>query len=910
VYKKKKIKFMKNTDIYLWMNENQIPITMVEEINGEVWPIYNGKCCKGMALVNDLSKPEERVRLVVTNFLEKIKIKYRIEERTQSKGTQSVDIFCYEINKAFELKPKFNFDDTKFISELNDYLPFCKDTQLLTYDDTTKQLITKNIKGEKKYHNKMEEIIYEDSLIKETDLVNITNEAVPSIIGNMLEILYSNNVSDYTKGLDVIVKLLACKNIDEIQIHHENVMKIQVIKNESDEQFIHKIINLYVESAKEMNNSVDEKFMCTETLFYLIEVDDELTYKKNINILKLLVEQIQRYKFVKVGNVDFITQLFEELENNKTLKDYGIYITDSNITDFITKSLPIYEYIKETSNPKLRYQDPAVGTGHFPNSFMNEMSSVITKLKEENFEPKTKEGREFIHEFDTVDNIKRSYLGSHVVGIDVQKRNIELCRINTVLKNGTSIKCYHGNSLQKDVLQKKYPNSEDFQNNSVDVITSNYPFSVKGFSKDLSKEDMMCYDLTKKISDKAQQIENVFLEDTILKLKEGGIAGFVIFESVLWKSMSINNSLRYKMLVECELISVVKFGSEAFKNTSTKSVAIFLRKRKQSEIKTVKENVEKFFSNFQDILYKDTLIIDTYANEIHGFSHPEYVEFLLKFNNRNKRDNEAIKIEKEKLELFMLNYDRKILFSDLSFDDFCNKNLSKKQNKELRKKKQREVLGMSKSSYDEKKYENSEYLPKLSMKIKKMFQNIIFDDNLESFEKIYNICDVINFENNDGFVLSFDGDQKNFLSENFENYNFIKLSEIVKFHEKIKNRADDGIIGGQYPFYTCTSDDDEYKTTDTFEKEGEYVLINNGGESFFRLTKETSKWSASGDIIIMSSIHQTLNNKYISKFLKNNPKILDMTYKGSGLKHTSLGRLKKIMIPIMSEKEVINYINK
>ena len=196
------------------------------------------------------------------------------------------------------------------------------------------------------------------------------------------------------------------------------------------------------------------------------------------------------------------------------------------------------------------------------------------------------------------------------------------------------------------------------------------------------------------------------------------------------------------------------------------------------------------------------------------------------------------------------------------------------------------------------------------MKIKKMFQNIIFDDNLESFEKIYNICDVINFENNDGFVLSFDGDQKNFLSENFENYNFIKLSEIVKFHEKIKNRADDGIIGGQYPFYTCTSDDDEYKTTDTFEKEGEYVLINNGGESFFRLTKETSKWSASGDIIIMSSIHQTLNNKYISKFLKNNPKILDMTYKGSGLKHTSLGRLKKIMIPIMSEKEVINYINK
>jgi hypothetical protein len=82
--------------------------------------------------------------------------------------------------------------------------------------------------------------------------------------------------------------------------------------------------------------------MCTQTSFYLIEVEDELLYNKNIKILKELVEQIQRFKFVNVGNVDFITKLFEQLENNKTLKDYGIYITDSNITNFITQSLPLW----------------------------------------------------------------------------------------------------------------------------------------------------------------------------------------------------------------------------------------------------------------------------------------------------------------------------------------------------------------------------------------------------------------------------------------------------------------------------------------------------------------------------------------------------------------------------------------
>jgi hypothetical protein len=359
------------------------------------------------------------------------------------------------------------------------------------------------------------------------------------------------------------------------------------------------------------------------------------------------------------------------------------------------------------------------------------------------------------------------------------------------------------------------------------------------------------------------------------------------------------------------LISVVKFGSEAFKNTSTKSVAIFLRKRKKSEIKMVEENIKNFFTNYQDILYKNTPIIEKYSNEIHGLSHPEYVEFLLNFNSRNKKDNQIIENEKEKLKLFILNYDKKMLFSDLSFDDFYNTKLSKKQNQELRKKKQRELLGVSKSSYDEKKYENSEYLPKLSVKIKNIFQNVFpKEDSMNDFEKIYNICDIVNFEDKSGFILSFDGEQKNFLTENFDDYNFINLSEIVKFHEKTKNRADDGIIGGLYPFYTCTSDDDVYKTTNIAEREGEYILINNGGESFFRLTKETSQWSASGDIIIMSSTHPMMNNKYISKFLKNNPKILEMTYKGSGLKHTSIGRLKKIMIPTMSEDEVLEYINK
>jgi hypothetical protein len=60
---------MKKQDIYLWIEKNKIPLTMVEEINEKIWPIYNGKTSKGEVLINDLSKPEERVRLKVVSAL-------------------------------------------------------------------------------------------------------------------------------------------------------------------------------------------------------------------------------------------------------------------------------------------------------------------------------------------------------------------------------------------------------------------------------------------------------------------------------------------------------------------------------------------------------------------------------------------------------------------------------------------------------------------------------------------------------------------------------------------------------------------------------------------------------------------------------------------------------------------------
>ena len=67
-------------------------------------------------------------------------------------------------------------------------------------------------------------------------------------------------------------------------------------------------------------------------------------------------------------------------------------------------------------------------------------------------------------------------------------------------------------------------------------------------------------------------------------------------------------------------------GSEAFKNTGTKSVIIFLRKRKKEEINKTEEYVNSFFSNYQKVMFNNLDLIQNYIDITYGFLFEEYVE--------------------------------------------------------------------------------------------------------------------------------------------------------------------------------------------------------------------------------------------------------------------------------------------
>ena len=905
---------MTNSEIFELVEKHQIPFELIEtkeeaekHQNTIVFPIYNGESGRGKRLVNSLDNPEERTRLKTVSDLKYLSIKYEIEKNVLKKTEKFADIFLVDFLRIFEVKPLNEFYSDKNLRDIYDY-GLTYPTIVLTFNFETKEYITKDKDGKVLHFNNLREIIY-PQLIKEDELVNITNDKVDELICEMIKILYKYNVSDYSRGLDIISKLIACKIVDENYTNEDGVMKMQVIDNETNESFNDKLTKLYLESAKELNNKVKDDYMCPQAQFYIIEVDDDDSYLKNIKIIKELIEQIQRLKFVKVGNVNFVTKLFERLEKSKTLKDYGIFTTDPNITDWITMSIPIKDYIKKTGNVQLIYQDPAVGTGHFANSFVEVYNDAIFELHKENFRPLKKNDKLFIDEYVNNGTVKLNYITDKITGIDVQKRNIELCRINTTLKNGVPIKCYHGNSLKLSLFEEKYSNREEFQNEKLDFITSNYPFSVKGFVKDLSEKDKEHFELSKLVTDKTSEIEDLFVEDTINKLKPNGISAFIIFESVLWKSIAINSEIRKKLLIDCEIVSIVKLGSEAFKNTSIKSVAIFIRKRTKEE-KEILNKVDEFFQNYEPIIINGDNAIEKFTEDNYGYDFNTYVEHIKSLLKNNKTKSQ-ISDEINKLKIFLINLESKILYSDISFEKYDDVNLKKNQILEKRKKLQRDILGFSNSSYDTKKFTKSSYLPILAEKIKSMYypKEDTYNMELKKFESLTPINDIIDYEDGEGFAISFEGNPNDYMNEKFENKEFVPLNDVIKFLPKLKHRKNDGIIGGKYPFYTSSGNEEVFLTVNEWDKEGEFLLVNNGGESFIRITGEDSKWSATGDVIIMESIDSKIPNKFIYKFLKNNPNVLRWTYKGSGLKHSSIGRLKKILLPKLNADELKIYLS-
>jgi type I restriction enzyme S subunit len=122
-----------------------------------------------------------------------------------------------------------------------------------------------------------------------------------------------------------------------------------------------------------------------------------------------------------------------------------------------------------------------------------------------------------------------------------------------------------------------------------------------------------------------------------------------------------------------------------------------------------------------------------------------------------------------------------------------------------------------------------------------------------------------------------------------------KFIELFDFKAKSKIQAKDGLLYGNYPFYT--SSNIQSKFINEYNYEGECLIFGTGGKASIHFEK--GKFSTSTDCLTAQAIDKNqIDVNYVFYYLKSNPKILEDGFHGAGLKHISKSYISDILIPL------------
>ena len=127
-----------------------------------------------------------------------------------------------------------------------------------------------------------------------------------------------------------------------------------------------------------------------------------------------------------------------------------------------------------------------------------------------------------------------------------------------------------------------------------------------------------------------------------------------------------------------------------------------------------------------------------------------------------------------------------------------------------------------------------------------------------------------------------------------------RLGDLVEFCKKEwKLKASNAKDSGAYKFYTSSQENIKYY--DKYEFADKCLIIGRGGVPSVHFDKQ---FAISHDDVFVLKCCDGINGDYLHNFLLYNKNLLDNTFEGNGLKHTSGDRLKKIIIDIpLSENQ-------
>lgn len=534
-----------------------------------------------------------------------------------------------------------------------------------------------------------------------------------SIYKRFLEILRRNVVSDKTNAFNKIFNLFLCKIVDEDKRCEDEEMLFQWKKDEENEDVLMRLNDLYKEgmseylelnisavSEKEIDDSLSKmnsqkskemikKIFIQQKLysgneFAFKEVFDKESFDENCIVVKEMVKLLEGFKLKYSGKHQFLGEFFEKLLNDSVKQESGQFFTPLPLTSFICKSLPIKKIIDKKNNNKelniLPYCiDYASGSGHFLTEIMDEINFNIKDISENEILGGSR-ARSFFS------SLKENYLWAkeYIYGIEKDYRLSKTTKINTFLNGDGDANIIQGDGLDSFYKSDKYKgllkaNKECKEIESFDILVSNPPYSISGF-KNTVKNGKESFDMFDSLNDKSSEIEILFIERAKQLLREGGVAGLILPDSVLFAPSY--KKIRDLILLNFKVRGILELKENAFMETSKNTVVLFLEKEKRN-CEAITKIINNFFVNFKDVSFDNQAdIFSKYLVEAYNINLGDYISFLKSSNFNEIKDNELfiiyedlfcennfkdailkiLEIEKSKLFYFILS-NNKIIFA-------------------------------------------------------------------------------------------------------------------------------------------------------------------------------------------------------------------------------------------------------
>jgi type I restriction enzyme M protein len=464
---------------------------------------------------------------------------------------------------------------------------------------------------------------FQNKLLTKKDLQPLEEADGGFIFNSFASILRKHSVSDKPNAFNKIFNLFLAKIYDEDRPDDEE-LAFQWMEGKDDSvEFQIRLINLHKAGIlhfleKEIAGISDSDFNAKDAedlkrlkkerlkfdkIFDIKEVFDDDSFDDNFKVLKEVVQLLEKYQIRYPRRQRHLSDFFERLLTTGLKQEAGQFFTPVPIACFIVRSLPLKAMIETSANRQEgglpAAIDFAAGSGHFLTEILEIYQTIIDRLDLSRYSPSVK--KRFTAW--SKDGDPYSWATRYVYGIEKDYRLVKVAKVGCYFYGDGLAQIFYADGLDSFSNSKAYDGllTQNAKHPQFDIVVSNPPYSVDAFRSDLRNKDAENdFTLYPYLTDKSSEIECLFVERTARLLKEGGIAGIILPSSLL-SNAGIYTKTRGLILQKFEIIAITALGSNTFMATGTNTVILFLRRRKDSDTRYIKEGIDAFLESLKDM---------------------------------------------------------------------------------------------------------------------------------------------------------------------------------------------------------------------------------------------------------------------------------------------------------------------